>query len=127
MVAGPPSNISLLPLQTQSPSFSPLVERSLLVITVLIHFQVKPECVSEFKTLTLANAGDRLKSRGNLRFELYQQDDNPNQFFAVEVFQSQVDIDAYYATESYRLWHEAAAEMLVDYFGHDMQQLFPNL
>ena len=98
-----------------------------IMIIVVIQVQVKPEQVEAFKALTLPNAQDRANSAGNLRFEVYQQADDSTQFVMIEVFRSQAEIDAYYETPSYRDWHEATADMIVNLTGNDHIQLFPEL
>jgi quinol monooxygenase YgiN len=105
-------------------SLPQLVYSSLPMITVIIQIKVHPEQVDAFKALTLPNAKERVQSAGNLRFEVYQQEDKPTQFVMVEVFRSQAEIDAYYATKSYREWHAATAPMVAEMTGSDYRQLF---
>lgn len=97
------------------------------MIIVVIRVKVNPNQVSDFQKLTFANAQDRTNSTGNLRFEVYQQTEDPTHFVMIEVFQTQADIDAYYATESYQAWHATTADMIVDLAGDDYIQLFPRL
>ncbi|MGF1521629.1 MAG: putative quinol monooxygenase [Leptolyngbyaceae cyanobacterium] len=93
------------------------------MITVIIQVKVKSNQVQAFKALTLPNIQERINSAGNLRFEVYQQEDDPSRFVMVEVFRSQAEIDAYYATESYRKWHQATADMVIELTGNDYVQL----
>lgn len=97
------------------------------MIIVVIRVKVKPDQVLAFQELTFANAQDRADSAGNLRFEVYQQAEDPTHFVMIEVFQTQADIDAYYATASYQSWHAATAEMIIDLTGNDYVQVFSKL
>ncbi|MEO1297458.1 MAG: antibiotic biosynthesis monooxygenase [Cyanobacteria bacterium J06636_16] len=52
--------------------------------------EAKPSSsIAAFKSLTLPNIQERKDSPGNLRFEVYQQADDPSQFVMIEVLRSQ--------------------------------------
>ncbi|GAB4528326.1 MAG: antibiotic biosynthesis monooxygenase [Anaerolineae bacterium] len=95
------------------------------MITVIIQIRVQPGMVDEFKAVTLANAEARIDTPGNLRFEIFQHEVDPEQFILIEVFESQAAIDAYYQSEAHRAWEAAIHDLWIEQTGGDYRILFP--
>jgi autoinducer 2-degrading protein len=87
--------------------------------SVVIQIVVMGEHLDSFVKLTRENIAHRRSADGNLKFEVYQQEDNPTHFVMVEVFKFQQSIDAYYATPGYLEWHKAVTPMMVSITGAD--------
>ncbi len=47
---------------------------------VLVHVHVKPDCIEEFKEITLENARNSVQEPGIARFDVIQQGDDLNSF-----------------------------------------------
>lgn len=81
---------------------------------VLVHVHVKPECIEEFKAVTLENASNSVKEAGIARFDVLQQADDPTLFVLVEVYR---DADApakHKETAHYLAWRDKAVDMMAE-------------
>jgi quinol monooxygenase YgiN len=83
-----------------------------MIVHVFIH--VKPEFVTAFKAATIENARKSLQEPGVTRFDLLQQQDDPNRFLLVEIYNSSDDAASHKETDHYKKWRDAAAEMMAE-------------
>jgi autoinducer 2-degrading protein len=80
------------------------------VVSVTVH--VKPELVESFIQATLDNARNTRGEPGNVRFDVSQVEDNPNQFLLYEVYRNKEGFAAHQQTEHYLRWKETVADAM---------------
>jgi quinol monooxygenase YgiN len=94
---------------------------------VLVHVHVKPECIEQFKEITLENARNSVKEPGVARFDVLQQADDPTLFVLVEVYR---DADApalHKETAHYLAWRDQAINMMAEpRYGIKYTNIFPD-
>jgi quinol monooxygenase YgiN len=81
---------------------------------VHVHIQVKPECVADFITATLANVQNSIREEGIARFDFVQQQDDPNRFVLVEVYRQPEDAARHKQTTHYMVWRDAVEHMMAE-------------
>ncbi len=84
----------------------------MLVVFVFAH--VKPEYIEEFKKASLDNASNSIKEAGVVRFDVFQQKDDPNRFTLVEIYKSEADPPRHRETAHYLRWRDAVAPMMAE-------------
>ncbi len=84
------------------------------MLTVHVHVKVKPECIEQFKQVTLANAQESLKEKGIARFDVVQQQDDPSRFVLVEVYRDTAATTAHKETRHYQMWRDTVASMMAE-------------
>ena len=84
------------------------------MLIVLVHVNVKPEFVEEFKRVTIENASNSLKEAGIARFDVIQQTDDPTKFILVEVYKTAEAPAAHKETSHYERWRDTVAEMMAE-------------
>lgn len=84
------------------------------MLVVLVHVNVKPEFVEEFKRVTIENASNSLKEAGIARFDVIQQTDDPTKFILVEVYKTAQAPAAHKETSHYERWRDTVAEMMAE-------------
>jgi autoinducer 2-degrading protein len=72
-----------------------------------VHVHVKPEHRDAFLGVTLENARKTLQEPGNLRFDVLEQADAPNQFVLYEVYRDEAGMKAHKETAHYAAWAAA--------------------
>ena len=82
------------------------------MLIVHVHVHVKPECVEEFKRVSLANARASIKEPGIARFDVVQQQDDPTRFVLVEVYRDAQAPSVHKETKHYQTWRDAVAPMM---------------
>jgi (4S)-4-hydroxy-5-phosphonooxypentane-2,3-dione isomerase len=94
---------------------------------VLVHVNVKPECINEFIEITKENARNSVNEEGIARFDVIQQSDDPTRFILVEVYR---DADApakHKETAHYLAWRDKAMDMMAEpRYGIKYQNIFPD-
>jgi (4S)-4-hydroxy-5-phosphonooxypentane-2,3-dione isomerase len=83
-----------------------------MIVHVIIH--VKPEFVSAFTAATIENAQNSLQEPGVTRFDLLQQQDNPDRFLLIEIYKSPEDAASHKETEHYKKWRDTVADMMAE-------------
>ena len=83
------------------------------MVAVLVHLQVKPECLDQFLAETKANARNSRKEPGVVRFDLIQQVDDSTRFALFELYRDDQAIEAHRATAHYAKWRDAVPSLLV--------------
>jgi (4S)-4-hydroxy-5-phosphonooxypentane-2,3-dione isomerase len=82
------------------------------MLIVHVHVQVKPELVEEFRLATIENARASVQEPGIARFDVVQQQDDPNRFVLIEVYRSPDAAAAHKETAHYAKWRDAVAPMM---------------
>ena len=89
------------------------LDNSLMHI-LLVHLQIKPEFLDDFRLATIENASHSLQEPGCARFDVIQQTDDPARFVLVEVYRDAQGHAAHRETPHYRAWSERVADMLAE-------------
>jgi (4S)-4-hydroxy-5-phosphonooxypentane-2,3-dione isomerase len=84
------------------------------MMIIHVHIYVKPEFVTQFKEASIENARNSLHESGVTRFDLLQQQDNPNRFLLIEIYKSTEDAAFHKETAHYKKWRETVAEMMAE-------------
>ena len=84
----------------------------MLIVHVFVH--VKPELVEAFKTVTLENARNSLQEPGIARFDVIQQQNDPERFVLVEVYRTSEDPARHKETAHYQKWRDTVADMMAE-------------
>ena len=84
------------------------------MVIVHVHVQVRPESIGAFREASLANAQESLEEPGVARFDVLQQQDEPNRFVLVEVYRDAEAQWAHKKTRHYQAWRDAVAPMMAE-------------
>ena len=76
------------------------------MFVVCVHVRVKPEHVEKFIAASGENAANTIREPGNLRFDVLQQADDPQQFVLYEVYRDEEASKAHKQTAHYARWRE---------------------
>ena len=82
------------------------------MLILIVHIQVKPGRVEDFKRATIDNARNSLQEEGVVRFDFIQEKERPDRFVLHEVYRSPEAHAHHRETPHYRRWKEAVAEMM---------------
>jgi len=97
----------------------------MLIVLVFIH--VKPDQVEAFKEATLDNARNSVREEGIERFDIIQQQDDPNRFVLIEVYSDPDAPSRHKDTAHYNRWREAVVDMMAEQrFSIKYSNLFPD-
>ncbi len=81
---------------------------------VCVTSKVKEEFREPYIAETLENARCSRQEPGNLRFDLLQAEEAPDQFFFYEVYRSKDDFIAHQQTPHYLKWRETVKEWMAE-------------
>ena len=84
----------------------------MIIVHVIVH--VKPEYVEAFKQATLENVQNSVQEPGVARFDVVQQQDDPERFVLVEVYRTPEDPAKHKETIHYQKWRDTVAEMMAE-------------
>jgi quinol monooxygenase YgiN len=84
------------------------------MLVVHVHVQVKSEFVEAFKEATVENARNSVQEPGIARFDVVQQQSDPNRFILVEVYRTDADPARHKETAHYAKWRDTVAEMMAE-------------
>jgi autoinducer 2-degrading protein len=84
-------------------------ENYLEMIVTIVHVWVKPEHLEEFIRITEANHLESVKEPGNLRFDILQNANKPNEFALYEAYENESFAVAHKETRHYLTWRETVA------------------
>ncbi len=84
------------------------------MLIVHVHVQVKHGYADAFRKATQENARNSVKEPGVARFDVVQQQDDPNRFVLVEVYRSPEAATAHKGTAHYATWRDAVADMMAE-------------
>lgn len=94
---------------------------------VHVHLKVKPEFIDQFIELTLDNARNSQQEPGNLRFDFFQQVDDPTRFVLTEIYESEAAAARHKDTAHYQRWRDSAPDMLAEpRYAHKFRTLSPD-
>ncbi|MDA0323328.1 MAG: putative quinol monooxygenase [Verrucomicrobia bacterium] len=84
----------------------------MLVVHVFVH--IKPDAVEAFKELCIDNSRNSLQEPGCVRFDVVQQQDDPQRFVLVEAYEAAQDIQKHKETAHYVRWRDNVEAMQVE-------------
>src|ERR1700683_3163040 len=84
------------------------------MLVVHVHVRVRPGRVDDFLAATLVNARASLGEPGVLRFDVIQDQADPEHVVLVEVYRDADASAAHKATPHYAVWRDAVAEMMAE-------------
>lgn len=94
---------------------------------LMVHIRVKPEAIELFKEAILENARNSIREEGVVRFDVFQQADDPTRFSLVEVYRTPEDHARHRETAHYQKWRDSVAEMMVEpRIGIQYKNIFPD-
>lgn len=68
-------------------------------VTLLVRFEIQDDKISEAQELFRKHQLDGRSDQGNLRFEVFQTQENPHIFTSIETWQDKASIEAHDATD----------------------------
>ncbi len=84
------------------------------MLIVQVNIQVKPDLVDSFIAVTLDNASNSVQEAGIVRFDFYQQADDPTRFTLIEIYRTPDDPPKHRETAHYKRWREAVDSMMAE-------------
>ncbi len=84
------------------------------MLIVLVHVHVKPDCVEAFRVASLQNARNSIQEPGIARFDVLQDNEDPNHFILNEVYRTEDAPAAHKETEHYKAWRETVEDMMAE-------------
>lgn len=84
------------------------------MLIVHVHVHVKPDQVEAFKQASLENARNSIQEPGVARFDVIQQQDDPERFVLVEVYRTANDPARHKETSHYQKWRDTVADMMAE-------------
>lgn len=91
-----------------------------------VHLKVKPELIDQFIEATLDNVRNSQQEPGNLRFDFFQQIDDPTRFVLTEIYESEDAWARHRETEHYLRWRDVAPSMLAEErYAHKYRTISP--
>jgi (4S)-4-hydroxy-5-phosphonooxypentane-2,3-dione isomerase len=82
--------------------------------TVFVHVNVNPEEVEAFTRATIDNATNSRLEAGVLRFDIFQEIDEPTYFIIVEVYKHKNDAGKHKETAHYKTWRSIVEDMMAE-------------
>ena len=84
------------------------------MLVLHVHARVRPDRVEDFLAATLANARASLAEPGVLRFDVLQDQADPEHVVLVEVYRDDDASAAHKLTPHYATWRDTVAEMMAE-------------
>jgi (4S)-4-hydroxy-5-phosphonooxypentane-2,3-dione isomerase len=84
------------------------------MLVVHVHARIRPGQVGDFLAATLVNAQASLAEPGVLRFDVLQDQADPEHVVLVEVYRDADASAAHKLTPHYATWRDAVAEMMAE-------------
>ncbi len=84
------------------------------MLVVFVYAHVKTEYIDEFKQATVENASHSINEPGIVRFDVFQQADDPTRFTLVEMYKTDADPARHRETAHYMRWKDTVAPMMVE-------------
>jgi (4S)-4-hydroxy-5-phosphonooxypentane-2,3-dione isomerase len=84
------------------------------MLVLQVNIVIKKEFISDFIKATVENASHSIHEKGVVRFDLFQNQEDPTRFFLVEAYR---DADApakHKETEHYKKWKKIAEKMMAE-------------
>lgn len=80
----------------------------------LVHVHVKEDRIDDFVGATLLNHEGSVRERGNLRFDILQDVNDPTRFILYEAYATAEAALAHKETRHYLDWRDAVAPMMAE-------------
>jgi quinol monooxygenase YgiN len=84
------------------------------MLIVHVHIRVKPGLVDDFRAATLENARNSAREPGIARFDVLQNEEDPNQFLLVEIYRTPAAPAQHKETSHYQAWRDRVADMMAE-------------
>ena len=84
------------------------------MVIVHVFVRVKQEAIEAFKDASRENARNSILEPGIARFDVMQQNDNPERFLLVEVYRSEVATSQHKQTAHYKQWRDTVDTMMAE-------------
>src|SRR5512137_1374158 len=84
------------------------------MFVAIINVHVKPEDIEDFRNASLDNASHSIEEPGVIRFDVYQQSDDPSRFTLVEIYRTADDPARHRETAHYIRWRDTVADMMAE-------------
>jgi autoinducer 2-degrading protein len=84
------------------------------MLVAIINAHVKDDNIDQFRNETLDNASHSIKEPGVIRFDVYQQTDDPSRFTLVEIYKTPDDPARHRETAHYLRWRDTVADMMAE-------------
>ena len=84
------------------------------MITVHVHIIVKNMYIDDFISLTIENARNSVQESGVIRFEFFRQNDDPQKFLLIEMYQNEDAVSAHKQTAHYARWKAGVEPMMAE-------------
>jgi (4S)-4-hydroxy-5-phosphonooxypentane-2,3-dione isomerase len=84
----------------------------MFIVHVFVH--VKEGRTEDFVKASLENAKNSIKEPGVARFDVIQQQDDPNKFVLVEVYRTPEYPAKHKETDHYKKWRDTVADMMAE-------------
>ena len=84
------------------------------MVIVHVHVHVVPGGIDAFRIATLANARASVREPGVARFDVIQQEDDPQRFELIEIYRTSDAAAAHKATAHYLTWRDAVAPLMAE-------------
>jgi autoinducer 2-degrading protein len=79
-----------------------------------VQVHVKADAIDAFRAATLANAEASVKEPGVVRFDVFQDREDPTRFVLAEVYRSLDAHAAHRTTAHYQAWRQAVDELMAE-------------
>jgi (4S)-4-hydroxy-5-phosphonooxypentane-2,3-dione isomerase len=84
------------------------------MLVVHVHVRVSPGQIADFLAATQVNARASLTEPGVLRFDVIQDQADPDHVVLTEVYRDDGAADAHKQTAHYAVWRDAVAQMMAE-------------
>ena len=80
----------------------------------IVHLNIKPEFIEQFKAESLVNAQNTVNEQGNHRFDVLQQSEDPAKFVLYEVYTDESALESHRQTAHYARWKSAVEPWMAE-------------
>ncbi len=84
------------------------------MLIVHVHVHVKPDSIEAFRKATLQNAQKSIEEPGIARFDVLQNQQDPNRFILVEVYRTEFAPAQHKETAHYAQWRDTVEPMMAE-------------
>ena len=84
------------------------------MIVTIVSVKVKPEFLEAFMEASLENHRNSIQEAGNLRFDILQNKENPEQFTLYEAYESEEAAAHHKTTAHYAIWRDTVADWMAE-------------
>lgn len=84
------------------------------MIATCVYVNVKSGEIDNFIEITTKNHFESVKEKGNIRFDLIQQEDDKSKFMIYEAYESEEAAAAHKNTPHYMAWRDAVQDLMAE-------------